>query len=559
MRRRMAMTTRMLGVVAIVVTFASALGALVLMRANTADLRDAARENILWSALQLELETQRFVAALGAYAAGQGSAEDVSTRFDILWSRATVFTHGSVGERLSSYDPGGQVIGGVLETLARAEPLVVGLGPDNRHMALEIAAMFAPLADALRALSREVLHGEEARASALRDELLGSARTVLWLSGAALVFSLVMLAVLWRETRLSARMAAENLRLAEHAQDASRAKSLFLTMMSHELRTPLNGFFGMLSLLRATPLSAEQRELLGSAERIGRRLTELLENITEFADLQEGRLAVQTVDLALPEIADALQTDLAAAAEPEGLPVRVEVASGPPLRLSVDRRLVCRIVRLAVAGLAEQPGAAAATVRLAARAGQLEIAVQVTGEGLDAGAVRRLVAAEAPSGRAEAGFATDDLRAAILRAMVNALGGRCAAVLQEPQRLGLAIWLAVPTTPARRPVVRIETESRTVSALCRLALPEERVALVEGDDATPPDFVLCDRATRDAQAVAELRARWPGATVLEINVAGLAGPSGLQHPRANVSWIRQMVLGTPDVAAETVVQGHEVA
>ncbi len=94
----------------------------------------------------------------------------------------------------------------------------------------------------------------------------------------------------------------EHLRLKaseEKAQEANRQKSLFLANMSHEIRTPVNGVMGMLQLLKTTPNSSDQGEYLEMALASVRRLSKLLEDILNIAELEFDNLKLnhETIDI----------------------------------------------------------------------------------------------------------------------------------------------------------------------------------------------------------------------------------------------------------------------
>lgn len=75
----------------------------------------------------------------------------------------------------------------------------------------------------------------------------------------------------------------------KEAEDANKAKSLFLASISHELRTPLNAIIGYGTHLLDTKLPEEQRQMIGTSVSAGQHLLHLINQLLTFArsDTQE--------------------------------------------------------------------------------------------------------------------------------------------------------------------------------------------------------------------------------------------------------------------------------
>jgi PAS domain S-box-containing protein len=105
------------------------------------------------------------------------------------------------------------------------------------------------------------------------------------------------------------KLYAEARSAAASAEQASRAKSEFLSRMSHELRTPLNAVLGFSQLLRldtSQPLSPQQREKVDLIESAGTHLLAVIGDVLDLSRIESGSMTVSLEPLQLaPLLADA--------------------------------------------------------------------------------------------------------------------------------------------------------------------------------------------------------------------------------------------------------------
>lgn len=111
-------------------------------------------------------------------------------------------------------------------------------------------------------------------------------------------------AELERSNALLAREVAEHAVARQAAEEADKAKSVFLGTLSHELRTPLSGVLGTVRLLRESPLDSRQRQYLDMIGYANRTLLEILEDMLSFSRIEAGKLDLQREAFDLHETID---------------------------------------------------------------------------------------------------------------------------------------------------------------------------------------------------------------------------------------------------------------
>jgi len=118
--------------------------------------------------------------------------------------------------------------------------------------------------------------------------------------------------VMWQDSLLKLKEAQKELKLNElklidarnRAEEASQAKSEFLSRMSHELRTPMNAIlgFGQILEMDVDGLSEIQRENVKEILIAGRHLLELINDMLDMSRIESGKMEISMEEVKLDDL-----------------------------------------------------------------------------------------------------------------------------------------------------------------------------------------------------------------------------------------------------------------
>jgi signal transduction histidine kinase/CheY-like chemotaxis protein len=128
------------------------------------------------------------------------------------------------------------------------------------------------------------------------------------------------------------------------AEVAAGGRHLFLSRMSHELRTPLQGVLGAIELFHDTPLTRDQRELLGMLDRSARITLEIINDILDVARLEEGHLELEHKPFMLQSVLDDTISQVRTRAVEQDTTIHVTVDPTLPRLFLGDRRRLTQIM-----------------------------------------------------------------------------------------------------------------------------------------------------------------------------------------------------------------------
>ena len=236
------------------------------------------------------------------------------------------------------------------------------------------------------------------------------------------------------------------------AEDASQAKSDFLSSMSHELRTPMNailGFAQMLELDSAVPLTENQKIYVKQIMGGGNHLLGLIDQVLELAKIEAGKLTVSLEEIVIDDVCRECLTLVETQAADHGLTIEQSFKAASNIKADHTR---FKQVLLNFLSNAIKYNNVNGTVTLASEnvlGNMVRISVSDTGPGIDEDDQAGLFEPFNRLGRETSNIQGTGVGLTITKQLAEAMNGRIG--FESEAGRGSTFWVEFPAIDATNP------------------------------------------------------------------------------------------------------------
>lgn len=338
------------------------------------------------------------------------------------------------------------------------------------------------------------------------------------------------------------KRAEQALREKAATEQASQAKSEFLSRMSHELRTPLNALLGFTQMLahdREEQLSERHAEWVRHIHASGVQITSLIDDVLDLASIEEHRVRLELQPVLVQAAIDDVLRWMQEAAEAAEVVLHAE-----PTRAWVMadarrlRQVLASLVNNAIKFNRPQGQVHVAVQPYPVRGGEgWQLRVRDTGCGISPQQQAHLFEPFDRIGAQPQGVARPSIGLATVRQLVEMMGGHI-EVRSEPGK-GSEFRVGLPSAPTpQRAVgqtpVPPQTNGATARSLAVLYIEDNAVnaLLVEQLMALRPNMRLLSAAD-GASGVALARAGRPDLVLVDVQLPDFDGYEVLRRLKAD--------------------------
>ncbi|MEI6059074.1 MAG: ATP-binding protein [Bacteroidota bacterium] len=172
------------------------------------------------------------------------------------------------------------------------------------------------------------------------------------------------------------------------AEEASEAKSKFLSVMTHELRTPMNAVIGYSHLLIQNNPRPDQLDDLKTLRFSAENLLALINNILDFNKIEADKISLEQIDFNLKNIIEEIMSTMMIRARQKGIDFHYHYDDHLPLNVIGDPLRLSQIMNNLLSNALKftEKGSVSIELKLNTRKGKdvlIDFSVEDTGIGMD--------------------------------------------------------------------------------------------------------------------------------------------------------------------------------
>ena len=139
-------------------------------------------------------------------------------------------------------------------------------------------------------------------------------------------------------------MPVRSLKKKQIAEDASRAKSEFLSNVNHEIRTPLHVVTGFTQLLARTETTEKQKKYIKSILSGSDSLMNIINDVLDLAKIEAGKLNIELVRFDLHEMLTDVEGMFSKLSAKKGLSFQLLISKNTPRIIITDKNRLKQVL-----------------------------------------------------------------------------------------------------------------------------------------------------------------------------------------------------------------------
>lgn len=284
------------------------------------------------------------------------------------------------------------------------------------------------------------------------------------------------------------RIARDRIAIAKRkAEDASNAKSEFLSLMSHELRTPLQAIIGYTEVVIEELKLADDQRHLNDLTRVitnSERLLKLINGVLDLAKIESGRMELDLTQVKLSSLVEEALGTVAPLLEKNAIDLQVDVDDGESLPLADPEKLLHILINLLGNAIKFSPNGTV-SVNAYHRPQQIFISVADTGIGISD---EQQAAIFDPFKQVDSGstrkFQGSGLGLSITRQLCELMGGRIRVESKLGAGATFIVELPLPITSAATPIANTDVVEAPAAQIPAVASTgDDHVVMIDDDPA----------------------------------------------------------------------------